>query len=180
MEDLFIKLILQAKEGSKLISVYIDKDDINKFNAGLVKDIQEDMLYLQSYDPNGFEDGVIVIRLADIYHLEYGNKYLNSLEKVIPNVEKIQKNTKNLKPGKNLVETLKTCMKQKLITSIKFVYSKGVTGYIKEVDDESVLIEVITFDAEKDGINCVAIGDIERVYFDGLDERRISFLLNKD
>jgi hypothetical protein len=178
MEDLFTKLILQAKESRKLISVYIDKDNIENFVAGLVKDIREDMVYLQSYDPNGFEDGVIVLRLADIYHLEYDNKYLKSLEKVIPHVDKIQKNTNNLNLGKNLVETLNTCMQQRLITSIKFIYSKGVTGYIKEVDDESVLIETITFDAEKDGISCVAISDIERIYFDGLDERRISFLLN--
>jgi hypothetical protein len=183
MENLFLNILKQAKKQKKLISIYTDKDNTDKFSAGYVNDQIEEGVFLQSIDPNGFDDGIIFLNIDNIYIIDYDNKYLANLEQLHKNRDKLQaKNTFTFKrsEGKCLIEDVfNKCKDEKILITVKLIYDVGVTGFVKDLNEDDVCVNVITDDGEQDGLTYFKIEDVDRIYLDGIDQKRINILLSK-
>lgn len=184
MENLFIKILTQAKKRKKLVAIYTDKDNTDKFSAGYINDQIEEGVFLQSIDPNGFMDGTIFLNIDSIYAIDYDNKYLANLEYLYQNKDKLQeKNTFEFKRSQAnyLIEDfLEKCSSEKILITIKLIYDVGVTGYVKTLSEDDVCINVVTDEGEQDGVTYFKVEDIERIYLNGLDQNRLKILLSKN
>ena len=61
-----IEKIKQIQNG--IISIYTNKYDLNVFYAGKYIDNDKKYLMIQSVNPNGEEDGLMCIKITDIYN----------------------------------------------------------------------------------------------------------------
>lgn len=180
MENILFKLILKAKIEKQLIAISTDKDDTDKFAVGFVKNFDDTTLVLQAVDPEGTNDGLIIINIDDIYIVNIGDKYLEQLSLFHDKSNELSKEeifemTSNKKTVLFL-SIIEKCISEKLLISINLIYDRGIIGYINESDDEFISITNVTESGETDGVSCVKISDIERIYIDSIDLRKIKLL----
>lgn len=182
MENLFLKTLNAAKQDKKLVAVYTDKEKIDSFSVGYIVEQIEEGLLLQAKDPNGFEDGLIFLNIDDIYLIETDTKYLRNLTIVISGYAKLKERKpfvfKRSKNESLIIDFLNKCLTDKILVSIKLFFGKGITGFINEVDQETLVVSAITDEGENDGNVYFKIEEIERVYINGIDQKRIEILLN--
>lgn len=79
VKDLLNELLDKSEKKQTLLSIYDNRDDIDKFYIGYIVEIFDDSFLLYSYDENGEEDGYFLIRLVDIFKIEKESAYLNGL-----------------------------------------------------------------------------------------------------
>lgn len=184
METLFLEAIHNAQQQKKLIAVYTDKDSTDNFSAGYVNAQIEEGLLLQSFDPNGFEDGLIFFNVGEIYLIETDNTYLKNLGIIISESQNLEKsNSFVFKRNKNerlINDFLNKCFTDKLLVTLKLYFGKGVSGFINKIDEETICLNVVTDEGENDGMAYFKVEDIERIYLNGIDQRRMNILLTKN
>jgi hypothetical protein len=182
MENLLIEIINSAKQDKNLVAIYTDKDDTNTFSVGYIIDQIDEGLFLHSIDTNGFDDGLMFMCLSDIYLLESGTTYLENLK--IVNNENPKFNDYNsfiLKRNHDnsiISDFLDKCLSDKKLVTVSLYFGKGLTGFINRISDDQVVLDSITLEGENDGVVCFKMEEINRIYFDGIDQRRISILFN--
>jgi len=182
MGNLLIEIINSAKLHKSLVSIYTDKDETNTFSVGYIIDQIDEGLILHAIDTNGFDDGLMFMCLSDIYLMEIGTTYLENLK--IVNNENPKYNDFNsfiLKRNhdKSLIaDFLDKCLSDKKLITVSLYFGKGLTGFINRISDDQIILDNITLEGENDGIVCIKIEEINRIYFDGIDQRRISILYN--
>lgn len=174
MNMLFIKELKNIKKNKSLISVYDDKDDISSFYVGYVIEIFSDSILILSLDEFEQEDGYILTRFIDIFKIEKDSIYLNKVSSIIrminiPDVKfKILKKDDLLDNGIDTI--IRKCNKEKKLLSIKSIYMDYITGFIKEYDEEFILLKVYQNTGENNGIVIMKYEDIQSLAFDRKEE----------
>jgi hypothetical protein len=181
MENLYLNLIKSAKDENSLIAIYTDKDNINSFSAGYVEGLLNEGLLLKSVDPNGFFDGLIFLCINDIYQLEIGSKYLNNLKIINADYSYTVDFSLKKEREKNLIYSfLVFCKIEMKFVSLLLYFGKEIIGYIKEVSNINILINSVSNEGEEDGLVCLKIDEISRVYIDTNDLKRVNILFSHD
>lgn len=181
MTSLFSQLFEASKSEGKLIAIYTDKDDPSRFTAGYIQEHDDSMVYLKCIDRNGYDDGYIYFKADEIYEVEYKSRYLNRKELLI------RKQSELITPpciperqqGENyLINLIKQAMADHLIISIDRIYDHLHTliGYVKDIDDRYLQVQVITDEGDDDGISAIRIEDIKQVDIAGIYEIKAEVL----
>lgn len=180
MENLFLEIINRAKQHKKLVAIYTDKDETSTFSVGYVIDQIDEGLILHSIDTSGFDDGLMFMCLLDIYLIEIDTTYLRNLKIVSNESPKFNDfNSFILKRNKDenlIVDFLNKCLSDKKLVTMSLFFGKEITGFINEISDDMIVLNIITSEGETNGIACFKIEEINRIYIDGIDQRRISIL----
>lgn len=79
VKDLLNVLLEESQKKQLLLSIYDNRNDIDKFYVGYIVNLYDDSILIYSYNENGEGDGYLLIRLVDIYKIEKESDYLNSL-----------------------------------------------------------------------------------------------------
>lgn len=177
MKD-FIK---NCKDANKLIAVYTNKDNTEKFSVGYILEQIEEGLLIASYDSNGLQDRIILLNLNDIFMIETDSLYLKKMYKLINNFKFINSEKFVFKRNNDfslLYNLLNQCFEEKKLITIKSIFGFDVSGLITEQNDDVVIIQEISNYGEEDGLVCIKIEDIEKIGIDGQDEQKLSFLRN--
>ncbi len=169
-----------SKKKNSLLSIYDNKNEIDKFYVGYVVDLFDDSILLYSFDENGEKDGYLLIRLVDIFKIEKESIYLNNLSFLIKQNELINKKQskrfkKESKDG--IISISSMCQKNKILLTIKLIYEDYLTGYIVGEDNEYFLIETYSNDGLQNGYNLIEYRDIQNLHFAGKEEENLIKLI---
>lgn len=180
VKDLLNELLGESQKKQTLLSIYDNKDDIDKFYVGYIVEIFDDSILLYSYDENGEEDGYLLIRLVDIFKIEKESAYLNGLNILVKQKDSTnrEQNNKFRNDGKEgIAEVISVCHEKRILVTIKLIYEDFIAGYIVEKDDEYLLIEKYSKNRARDGYNLIWFRDIQNIHFDGKEEKNLIKLL---
>lgn len=179
-KDLLSRLLNESQKKETFLSIYDNKNDIDKFYVGYVVEIFDDSILLYTYNENGEEDGYLLIRLVDVFKIEKESIYLTSLGYIVK--QNASNNSKqNWKVRNNSVEGIaeivSMCHKQNILVTIKLIYDDFIIGYVVEEDDDFLLIEECTKSGMHDGYSLIWFRDIQNIHFEGKEEKNLINLI---
>lgn len=180
VKDLLNVLLEESQKKQLLLSIYDNRNDIDKLYVGYIVNLYDDSILIYSYNENGEGDGYLLIRLVDIYKIEKESDYLNSLNILVEQNTSTTRSQKNkFKDGveEGLMEVASICHEQRILVTIKLIYEDFLMGYIAEKDDEYLLIEKYSKNGSRDGYNLIWFRDIQNIHFEGKEEKNIVKLL---
>ncbi len=175
MKTLMFKKLVESYNTNCLLEVYTDQVN-NTFAVGFVSCITDNELLLNLVNSYGAEDGFLLIRINDIYCINYATQYLKNIISLLNN-NKSRQIEFMFEKGylKNLdlfSEILQENIKNHRMTRIKLYNNTNYYGFIEEKDQDIIQIEIIDEYGLNDGISYIKMDDIEQVSFDGVDENR--------
>ena len=167
---------------NQLIAIYDDKNDNNKFHVGIIHKIYDESFVIKSFNLCGLEDGLILIRNTDVYKISKDNSYLRRLEVLIKNHDKIIKtkalnNLLNSEAQNGIENVLKECYNNDFVLVIKLIYDDKFIGKISHIDEEFIQLVCYSDYGEVEGVTLIKYEDIESVYFNGIEEKLITYLI---
>ncbi len=176
MKELFKKYLLKAKKENKLVSFRTNTEETEKFSVGYIIGINDEIVNVKSVNPNGLSDGILMIRLKDIYEIDTDDKYIRRLELKIKNQKKILRDI-SVPPyfydyEYNMFLILQKSKEENQLIYINF-YHGGFYGYVKELTQEELLFEIYTEYGEYDGLSVFLIEDIKNIILDDIDNRSV-------
>lgn len=181
MNDKIYEDLLEFQKNKKIISIFRDTEDTEKFNVGYIIAIDDFNTIIQHISPNGMYDGYNLIKTGDIYQICYNGKYENKIQYLYS--MQAQKHSDIVFSNENLAIDLLTFSKQNnLIVSLE-LHSSGIyniQGIVLEINDDNVLIEQITDYGENDGVTRIDIECISKIVCDSDNEQALKKLLNRD
>ena len=183
VKDLLNELLDESERKQTLLSIYDNRDDIDKFYVGYIVEIFDDSILLYSYDENGEEDGCLLIRLVDIFKIEKESAYLNGLNILVKQNASTDRGLNNKFKNdekEGIAEVVSVCHEKKILVTVKLIYEDFIAGYIVGKDDEYLLIEKYSKNGARDGYNLIWCRDIQNIHFDGKEEKNLIKLLKAD
>ncbi|MDX2304233.1 MAG: hypothetical protein NW226_15625 [Microscillaceae bacterium] len=168
MNNLFYKIAEKAQAEDKLVAVYEDLENPNKFLVGFVKALNDAEIYIHMVSNAGEEDGYSLIRWERIHQITYFNRYLKRLFSLFQNSsdfsdedhERDDAGVENWEDKNILKALVERAASLNQLIQLDFYYNDWVVGYILDFDEESILVEEISSDGDEDGFSCYRLGDI--------------------
>jgi hypothetical protein len=173
--NLLNTILEDSKKNRILLSVYEDKNDVEKFYVGYVVNVYSDTLLLFSLDEYGINDGYLLVRMEDIYKIEQNTSYLEKLT-ILANNE--YNYFLKLDGEQGIAETMSFCKEKQILVTIKLIFDDIIIGYVSEEDDERYLIKNVSKEGIMNGVCLIEYKDIQNVHFDGKEEKNILKLMN--
>jgi len=177
METLLQTTIKNAQVQRQLVEIRTDTEDTSMFTVGYIVGENEESITVQSFDPDGFDDGIEIIPIHEIYEIDTETNYVKRLQKYIDNQDKLlSKNDNSVFAGLSITETLKKAKETKKLITINFVYEFSVSGFIQNIDNEYIEISALTDEGKDDGVSLLKIEDIKRISIDSRFEKKLQIL----
>jgi len=175
MEEIFIEYLEKAKKESKLISIRSNTDDTDKFSAGFVLSITDEVISIKAINPHGLPDGIFIIKKTDIYGIDFDDKYLKRLTGRMEESKKLFNNAQTpnifLDSESDIRSILKKAMDVNQLINVNLYHDLGFYGYIQDLTENEFSIKVFDDFGEYDGISIYLIEDIKNIYWDDIDIR---------
>ncbi len=179
MNDKMYEDMLKFKEAKKLVSVYSDTYDTERFSVGYIMAMDDSHIIIKHISPQGLYDGYILKRTEDIYQINYSGKYEAKILNLY-NTQTMKHTDTNFSDENLVIALLKLANQDNLIVSLE-LHSSGIydnQGIVLEANAENVLMEKITDFAESDGYVSFDIGCITKIACDCDNEQALKKLLN--
>ena len=178
-----IKKMTEIKDHKEYVSIYADMNDSSKFIFGQIIAVNEKQVAIARINPNGEDDGIIVIQTARVYRLEHNSKYEKKLKQLMKHNSIITTFSSESNIDKNiLVFYLNVAFKSHRVVSLELCESgyEDIIGFIKEVqsETETCVIEQVDSYGEYDGESYFRMGDITQLSFGSNDEKQMEILYN--
>lgn len=161
-----IEKIKQIQNG--IISIYTNKYDLNVFYAGKYIDNDKKYLMIHSVNPNGEDDGLMCIKITDIYRVDYDGEY----EKNLFLKSKFSNYDITLKDN-FLRDLLEYAKNKKYIVELQMYNNDEncVIGYVQEIDNEHVVINIVNESGSIEGETIVMLESISLVGCNGCQSK---------
>jgi hypothetical protein len=163
-----------------IVLLYTDKEQSQKFSAGIIMEIFDDAVIIGHYLPNGRYDGYIVKRIDDIYRIEDGSKYANKIQ-VLSLINGAKHDPLTRINEDAFTTVLYYAYETKRVVTIELFDSgnNDVTGLIERINEGYCTISMLNEYGESDGVSTFAIKNISHLSCDGDDENVIQQLHQK-
>ncbi len=144
--------IEKAAENQLLFAVYSSSDKPSSFEVGRLIEMDEECLMMRTFAETGNADGFLVLRLEDIHRFETKSKYLKAMEKLI----NLQAEQEMLLPdltGSCIDDAFQYAKEAHKIITVCLIdrSSPLITGFVKQLNDDTVALNVIDQYGEPDG-----------------------------
>ncbi|MGI6501488.1 MAG: hypothetical protein ACOX1S_11555 [Anaerostipes sp.] len=168
----------EIMKNKKLLSLYINLDDTEKFLTGYINCISIKEIIINHITPTGNYDGYVYAKIHDIYRIETDTKYIQKIEKLMH--LNLKKHHENIKIEDDILKSFLQFLKEKeWISSFQIgdddYYS--ITGFVKDIGDTAVRIMQISDDGEEDGETIINTEVITSCQGDTMDEQIIKQLI---
>lgn len=148
-------VLLNAMAEKKIVSLYTDTSETNKFTVGYILGTSDDYVLLNSIATNGINDGLYLLQANDIFRINIDGEYENKILKLY--------HMQNQKPVANMqVDDLFNAFftyaqKNAMIVSIKLCDGEEyeLSGIVENVSDEQLTLKCISNYGKYDGISIV-------------------------
>ncbi len=174
----FEKDLREAQKLKRTIAIYIDAQEMESFYFGFINSIDEEYAYINHISRNGEEDGIAVIRLCDIFRVEYGGEYSARIEKLY----RIKKQSHEEYPSyENFEKFLKEMKLSKSIVSVSFGSSDNdieVAGIIEKIEGRKIYLGELSGFAENLGMIILDKADIYSIKYGTKYEKDMKLLFD--
>ena len=165
--------LVQSKEKC---SIYNNKNDLSKFYYGNIIAVNEKEFAINRISPDGYDDGVSVMRIESVIKIELNSQYIKKMEKLYQNINL----NENVEVGENILESLlKLSLDNRNIVSVELVDSgySDVIGIVEKIEGDICRIKQIDDYGNCDGCSCIKTGDITFLTYMSDSERRLKRLI---
>lgn len=171
--------IKECYEGHKVISIYIDKENTDKFFTGYIGAYNDTEVLIKHISRHGLYDGYIIIRKDDIYQQDCDGIYQNKIETLYHAKDQTHENIE-IHDDKVLQSALEFARKKGYAINVE-LQDTSISGFVKEYDENTVCLDVIKeYDCASDGISEIRLEEINVFYIDSEDEQAILLLLKQN
>lgn len=174
-----IKERLAELTGKKqLVSIYADLENTHKFEAGYLLGLDDKYYLLQSIHPMGYDDGLILRTLQDVYRVSTNSLYEQKLGILMKHYNAIANGNADI-PGNNmLLNILNYAKSNDHIITIEFNDSgySDISGFVLEAGDGYSRIHEVTDYGEDDGETIISLEHISKIACNSEDEIKLKIL----
>ncbi len=168
--------LLYSQENKSLIAVR-KTNDIDDTWVGYIVNFNENLFVLQHISPLGYEDGLIVEKIANVDNFETNDEYLKGIERLYRNGNLISKQViDNIEISEEedwQYEILKSAFDQGRIISIEINNNDSLNyGFLIDFDDISLKLRVVDKLGKEDGIQTYNLLDITSLTVDRIESRK--------
>ncbi|GAA4022696.1 hypothetical protein GCM10022409_03100 [Hymenobacter glaciei] len=178
MGTLLIDQISQAQSSQKMISLHTTSG--NTF-LGYVLNLNPELLLLRSITRQGLLTGVRSIKMEDISRVDFDDRYIRLVEfkEHNPEIAIGQPTTPDVSATDYLTMTslLQKAQQSRQLVFLETGGDYDFYGYVSDVSDDELLLEVYTQYGEADGKTVLAIDFIRNVIWSDEITRTIELLL---
>lgn len=177
MNEIFKKYLEKSIKEKSLISIRSDTTDTDKFSAGYVLNLSDEVFSIKAINPHGLPDGILTIKTADLYGIDFDDIYLKRLKNRIEESKKLFSDSPSpnffSNSESNIRITLEQAKEKRQMVNVNLYHDLGFYGYIQELTQTEFSIEVFNKYGEYDGISIYLIEDIKNIYWDDIDIREV-------
>lgn len=174
---MFKDYLITAKNQKSIVSLYTDKEYMDKFSLGYVQGVSNDYVLLASITPNGLYDGFTIKHYNNIYHVESKDKYGEKIHKLYV-LKKQQHSHIELNTDNLIVDILQYAMTKCLVVSVELNDSgyNDLQGFVSDIQEGKIIIKQLDQYGKSDGESIALIEDISCVTCDSEEENAMKLL----
>lgn len=172
-------LLRNAYKSKRIISVCLHKVDWDKRVLGYIRAFKKESIVVQEVDIFGDVVRERSIALSAIRIVETGDRYNLHLERL----KAVAKRLKKVKPlfyvnsGERFAGKLALLTEKECVCTL-FWNTEFMTGIIKEVTANSILVETVGYTGIREGESWCSLKGMTRIRYQGPREAKIDYLLN--
>lgn len=176
---MFYEKLKEAKNENKIISIFINEENLDKFIVGKIINLDESEFIIELISPSGKYDGYRWNYIDKIIKIEEDGEYEKKIEKLysLENtlIKEVDKKHETLL--KSFLDFIK---KEKFIVTIELFNSheKDNCGFIESLENDILTLRNIDSYGQNDGISYININAITDIVCDSEEERIINKLIN--
>ena len=155
---------IYAKE--KIVCIYTNKKDTEKFYIGTIKKILSNKLLFESMNLDGEIDGFMVVYIEDIYLIEVDNLYIDDMIHKRGNQIKSENYYIPEISGDLLIDFIHNIISMKTVVEIELNNSSSVDirGQIRTIIDKYIEVDSLNDNDECDGRAYCRVNDISMIW----------------
>lgn len=176
-----IKVLKDKLEEKSLIGIRTINQDWDEVIIGFIKSIDGKNLILDEIDQYGKPLGETIIANADILSIEFDDKYQKKLKSLLNSSFPFESENQVTiwNKAKDLKNVILELIEKDIITTLFFDEDYFITGKINEYNDKYVLVNNLNSSGEDDGYSIHLIEKMIGIRYNGKEELKIKFLLEK-
>lgn len=179
MRSKFVSILQEAKDAGKVISLYHQSHDADRFEVGFVEAISRTDVTMLCLTPRGEEDGRMAVRIEDISALEIDDPYSQKIQtlhsykgSVFNREEGLRANATS--PG--IDEQLVQAQDRSAVVTVEDVTGTRFTGFIGELTEGFIEMKLLNQYGGPDGSAYLARHMLGKVDIGRRDEQTRAFL----
>ena len=175
-------ILQKSKDEKKLIGIWIYGDS-DGFWSGYVQDFNDEFVVLKHFTKYGKPDGVLIEKIDNIECVDFDDNYLNGLEYLIRNSEKLDKDpTTNIELSNTenwQYEILEEFVGDRNnIVRIQINNDNYYSGLVTWIDYDSLVLNLLGNEGEENGSCFFKLEDVTMIRINDIANRK-KLLLNK-
>lgn len=160
----------------KILSIYSDKKNTNVFYAGRLIAFDDKYILIHSLNSDGRDDGLLCLNKDYVYKIDYDGEY----EKHLNEVSKFEKYDLSFN-GNILLCLLQYSKLKEYMVEFEIYNNEDSynTGYIKELSNDWVSVQMVNEDGINDGETNILIDSISLLGSNSISCRKIENLIKR-
>lgn len=150
----------------KLISVYANQEDTDKFFVGCLLKVDEESVLLRLRGNFGEDEGVLIVPLEGVLRISTANDYLNGIQLLMQRIPASESDIddfiKSPEPA-SILSALSFAKRRGLVVTIYDEEEEQLNGFVREVSPDHVDLEYILDHGQPEGRYLLPISSISRV-----------------
>jgi hypothetical protein len=153
----------------------------DRFSVGYVIGFSDELLMLRVINRDGMQTGIQSYNMADVYQLDFDDRYIRNIELKENNLDKVYAGLKS--PAFMEQEYLSVPLllgRAKEAQQLVFLTTQigpDLYGYIRQLTEQEVLVECYTEYGEYDGLTAMQADNIQSFIWSDEDTRMIELHL---
>jgi hypothetical protein len=155
VENSFKKILEEAKKQKRIVSIFLDTDDLSSCSVGFVNEVTNEYTRLDSVSPNGESAGQEIKPLDEIFRIDFGGLYEKKIELLYNNRGKIYEELSSKSPSEEslIMDTIKQAKTNNLVVELwSEDDDNSILGYVESVEKSFVKILAVDEYGRNDGI----------------------------
>jgi hypothetical protein len=181
-QEKLLSVLRHCREHREMLAVHLWDDDPTIFIVGYVLGIGKESFTLEDIDSAAVAASISEIELSRVVRFHIGSAYLRRVDTLYRNRAEIYQPIEPLGQfgqGVLFADTLRMALQRRWIVTLKDYKKQTLTGFVTEVGEDFVGIEVIVEDGQADGVFAVGLDDIAFLSVNGRDEQALAYLHQK-
>lgn len=167
-----IEKLIKSKE---LVSIYTNENS-ESFEVGVCLACDEEYLIYNSINKFGEDDGLVCVRIDDIFKISYNGKYEKMIKKLWSplSYEDFTIDSKNV-----LLSFLKNVQERNKIVYVECFEDEeeAIIGYIEDADENTITIKYYDCYGEYDGTSLFSLDSVSVFIYNSKITRKIERLI---
>lgn len=170
-------MLLQSICTNDLVGIYDDTEEPDKFFVGYILHADNDGILIAAISSRGEDDGFVAIKSEEVFRIEKNSKYINCIKAIT----EVQAPVCKWMTGNIFGDLLQYAKQNHFVVSIQLLSrtSSTIDGFVKEIEDGVVTIEILDEYGNSDGETSIFLEDCLQLSCNGLDNRKLQRLANK-